>query len=62
MYTAISRKVSSKKCALDNPKGSIGYDQYIVLDTGVVESTSSYFPLALANYVLGLLYHSLKFF
>ena len=39
LFTAISRKVVAKKVHATIPKGNMGYDQYTVPDTVVVEPT-----------------------
>ena len=48
-YTAISRKVVGKKCARDNPKCNMGYDQYTVPGDCSCQAYFCCFPLALAN-------------
>jgi len=40
---------SRKKCARDNPKGNMGYDQYIVPDDCSCRTYFCCFPLALQN-------------
>ena len=48
-YTTISRKVVGKKCAHDNPKCNMGYDQYTVPGDCSCQTYFCCFPLALAN-------------
>ena len=49
LYTAVSREVVVKKAHVTIPKGNLGYEQYTVPGTVVVEPTFVAFLFALAN-------------